>query len=178
METSRLSFWRSDPDHVWRKESLGQLLATDNASVRTIFYVHENRVSRSDSFRRARLVFTRLSHAVPADRSFRLIAISWPSDRIGIRQRPDTQIKAKRSEIHAFYLAWLLDQIDPGVPVSLYGMSYGPRVITAALHHLAGGSIGQLRLPGPRYRNQRRVRVVLMAAGIDGHWLYPGQRRV
>ena len=95
-ETSRLSFWRSDPDHVWRKESLGQLLATDNASVRTIFYVHENRVSRSDSFRRARLVFTRLSHAVPADRSFRLIAISWPSDRIGIRQRPDTQIKAKR----------------------------------------------------------------------------------
>ena len=175
-ESSRLAYWRCDPDHAWRQSNLEQLLLTDDPFVRTIVYVHDNRVSRNDSFRRAWSVFNRLSCAVPADQPFRLIAISWPSERIGIRQRPDVQIKAERSETHAFYLAWLLDQIHPDVPLSLYGMSYGPRMITAALHHLGGGAICGRSLPYRVNPKRRPVRVVLMAAGLDEHWLYPGQR--
>lgn len=105
-----------------------------------------------------------------------MIAISWPADRIGHRQRRDVQIKAQRSEAHGFYLAWLLDQINPDVPVTLFGDSYGPRMITAALHCLGGGSIQSQRLASRTHPTRKPVRAVLMAAALDSHWLSPGQR--
>lgn len=174
-QTSRLQCWRFDADCRWRCSSLGQLLSTDDPEEMTLIYVHENRVSEAESFRRAGIVFQHLTKVVPAAQRIRLIAISWPSDRIGIRQRPDVQIKAERSEAHGFYLAWLLDQIDPDVPVSLFGMSYGPRLIAASLHCLAGGSIQGQRLTQRVHRVRRPVRTVFMAAAFDANWLAPGQ---
>ncbi len=127
-------------------------------------------------FRRAPIVLQQLAKFAPAGKRFRLIAVSWPSDRIGHHQRPDVQIKAQRSESHGFYLAWLLDQIHPDVPVTLFGDSFGPRMIAASLHYLAGGSIHGQCLSQRTHSLRRPVRAVLMSAALDSHWLSPGQR--
>jgi hypothetical protein len=175
-QTSRLQYWRCDPDHKWRNSSIGEVLASDQPETTTLIYVHENRVSETELFRRAPKVFQQLSKFAPAGKCFRLIAVSWPSDRIGRRQRLDVQIKAKRSEAHGFYLAWLLDQIHPDVPVTLFGDSFGPRMIAASLHCLAGGSIQGQCLTQRTHPRRRAVRAVLMSAALDAHWLSPGQR--
>jgi hypothetical protein len=174
-QASRLKYWRCDSDRQWRLSNLSELLGTDDPETTTLVYVHENRVSRRESFYRAWTVFVRLSRVAPADKRFRLIVISWPSDRIGRRQRPDVQIKAQRSEAHGFYLAWLLDQIHPDVRIGVFGYSFGPRVITTALHHLGGGAIYGRRLDERVHAVRKPIRVVLMAAALDAHWLYPGQ---
>lgn len=175
-QTSRLRYWRCDPDQQWRHSHLSELLGSDDPNMTTLFYVHENRVTQAETFGRARKVFRQLSDVAPAGQRFRMIALSWPSDRIAGGQRADVQIKAQRSEAHSFYLAWLVDQIRPDVPVSFFGDSFGPRLITAALHRLGGGSI-QGQGSFPRLHPQRRpVRAVLMSAALDAHWLYPGQR--
>ena len=175
-QAAKLKYWQFDSAHQWRESNLPELLGTDDPATTTLFYVHENRVSRCESFRRANAVFRNLSLSVPAGQSFRLIAVSWPSDRIGTLPRPDAQAKAKRSEAHGLYLAWLTDQIDPDVPVGMFGLSFGPRLITAALHHLGGGSIDGRSLPERAHPTRKPVRIALAAAALDAHWLQPGQR--
>jgi hypothetical protein len=170
-ETAKLKFWRCDADRRWRASRLGEMLQADEAPANTLVYIPENRVGRDESFRRAWHIFASVSRAVPPDQRVRLIVISWPSDRIGRRQRPDAQIKAQRSEVHAFYLAWLLDKMNPDAPVGLFGHSYGPRMITAALHYLGGGSIDGVRLAKRAHASRRPVRAALLAAAIDAHGL-------
>lgn len=174
-QTNRLEYWRSDARCHWTPSSLGELLGSDDPNTRTLIYVHENRVSAADLRSRAHFVFRQLANVAPAGESFRMIAVSWPSERIGVRQRPDVHIKAQRSEAHSFYLAWLLDQINPDVPVTLFGDSFGPRMITASLHLLAGGTIQGQHLWQRVHPARQPVRAVLMAAAFDDHWLSPGQ---
>ena len=81
----------------WRNSSLSEVLSSDDPETTRLIYVHENRVSRAESFQRACKVFHQLAKVAPAEKRFRLIAVSWPSDRIGRRQRPDVQIKAQRN---------------------------------------------------------------------------------
>lgn len=175
-QASRLRYWRFCTDRRWCSANLPELLSTDDPASTTLFYVHGNRVSRGESFRRACAVFANLSRRVPAGQSFRLIAVSWPSDRIGVRPRPDAQIKARRSESHGLYLAWLTDQIHPDVSIGMFGMSYGPRLITAALHYLGGGSIDGRCLHARINPIRKPIRVALAAAALNAHWLQPGQR--
>ena len=175
-QVSRLKYWRLDAGRQWRAAILPELLSTDNPNIPTLFYVHENRVTRSESFQRACAVFANLSRQVSVGQPFRLIAVSWPSDRIGILPRPDVQTKASRSEAHGLYLAWLTDQIHPDVSIGMFGMSYGPRMITAALHHLGGGSIDGRCLQGRVNPTRKPVRIALAAAALDAHWLQSGQR--
>lgn len=171
-----LTYWRLDAGRQWCSSVLPELLGTDNPAIPTLIYVHENRVTRSESFQRACSVFKNLSCRVPAGQSFRMIAVSWPSDRIGLLPRPDAKIKAKRSEAHGLYLAWLTDQIHPDVSIGMFGMSYGPRLITAALHHLGGGSIEGRCLRARVNPVRQPVRIALAAAALDAHWLQTGQR--
>ena len=173
---SRLKYWRLDAGRQWRAADLPALLSTDDPATTTLFYVHENRVTRGESFQRACTVFANLSRRVPVGQSFRLIAVSWPADRIGVRPRPDAQIKATRSESHGLYLAWLTDQIHPDVSIGMFGFSYGPRLITAALHHLGGGSIDGRCLLARKNSTRKPIRIALAAAALDAHWLQPGQR--
>lgn len=175
-QTSHLRYWRSDSDCNWKVSSIDEVLGADDPRIRTLVYVHENRVSERDLIRRLPTVLHQLSSFAPAGQRFRLIAVTWPSDRIGHRQRPDVRIKARRSEAHGFYLAWLLDQIRPDVPITLFGDSFGPRMISASLHCLAGGSIQGQRLAHRKYPVRRGVRAVLMSAALDAHWLSPGKR--
>ncbi len=174
-QTSRLKYYRSDVNCRWQPATLGDLLSADDPAVTTLFYIHENRVTRGESFQRAHAVFDRVS-CFAGDRPFRLIAIAWPADRISCRPRPDVQAKAHRSEAHGFYVAWLIDQMNPDILIGLFGYSFGPRMITTALHYLGGGSIRNTVLANRVHPERRPVRATLMAAALDAHWLIPGQR--
>lgn len=177
-QTSRIRYWSYQGHVGWQPaggDDFFQAMNSDGSAtpLPVCIYVHENRMTASEAFSRALEVWSRMREASPGSR-FRLVVISWPSDRIGIRPRPDAQIKAWRSEMHAFYLAWLLDRIDPQVPISLFGHSYGPRLISAALHLLGGGTI-EGRRPFPRVHLDRSpMQVVLLAAALNADSLLPG----
>ena len=68
-ETRRLRFWRCDLDYQWRDSSVQEVLAADDPETTTLIYVHENRVSEAESFRRAVAVFQQLSKFSPTSRS-------------------------------------------------------------------------------------------------------------
>ncbi|WP_040769963.1 hypothetical protein [Novipirellula maiorica] len=178
-QTNQIKFWSSDPSVPWQQANLGNFLNCVNGDVAAdpvplCIYVHENRVSAQEAWGRAKSIYCQLQRAAPSPNDrFRLVMISWPSDRIGIRPRPDAQIKAQRSEMHGYYLAWLLEQIDPRVPISLFGTSYGPRMITAALHFRAGGTISGRQLATTNASLRPPVRVALFASALDCDWLLP-----
>jgi hypothetical protein len=175
-QTRHIRYWRCDLSCQWRSSNLSEVLGSDDPRMTTLIYVHENRVTEAEAFQRAPIIFRQLTKFAPLEQRFRLIVITWPSDRIGHRPRPDVQVKAQRSEAHGFYLAWLLDQMHPDVPISLFGISYGPRLISAALHYLGGGTIDRRCLYPRTHPSRRAVRAVLMAPAIDSHWLCSGQR--
>ena len=52
-QTSRLRYWRCDPDCNWSSSSVSEMLGSDDPATTTLIYVHENRVSEAESFRRA-----------------------------------------------------------------------------------------------------------------------------
>ncbi|WP_345318828.1 hypothetical protein [Novipirellula rosea] len=174
-QTTRIKFWSSDTGVPWQQTNVDHFFDCVNGDpVPLCIYVHENRVSAEEAWGRAKTIFCQLQQASqPQNDRFRLVVVSWPSDRIGVRPRPDAQIKAQRSEMHGYYLAWLLDQIDPSVPVSLFGTSYGPRMITAALHLRAGGTIAGHQLASTSYSARSAVRVALFASALDCDWLLP-----
>ena len=171
-----LRYWHYGPNGSWQPSNVKALLSTDAPDVRTLIYVHENRVSKQESFQRSRQLAERIARLSPHVKKFRLITISWPADRIGWRPRPDAQIKAQRSQAHAYYLAWLIDQMAPDTPLSIFGMSYGPRMISTALHLLGGGEVSG-QSPLIRHHPERQpVRVALLAPALGRDWLIPGQR--
>ena len=81
--------------------------------------------------------------------------------------------------MESHYLARWLDRLKPDVPVSLVGHSFGPRVITGALHLLAGGQVAGESLPASTAAawsggKRNPVRAVLLAAAIDADALATG----
>ena len=91
-------------------------------------------------------------------------------------RRSTATFSSSSGEAHGLYLAWLTDQIHPDVSVGMFGLSFGPRLITAALHHLGGGSIDGRCLQARTHPTRKPVRIALAAAALDAHWLQPGQR--
>jgi hypothetical protein len=180
-ETGHLAYWNLRENCRWHKTSREEFFRGANgddsqAPLPLCVYVHENRVTAGEAFSRAILVQRKLQAAAPQGSRFRLVVISWPSDRIGVRPRPDVQIKARRSEVHGYYLAWLLDQLDPRTQISLFGHSFGPRVIASALHLLGGGSLDGFRLTGRVHPQRLPMQAVFLAAAFDTDALLPGHQ--
>ncbi|TWU23397.1 hypothetical protein Pla52o_29330 [Novipirellula galeiformis] len=180
-QASRIKFWSCHQRSRWQPSTANHFFDCVNGDLAAdpmplCIYVHENRVSAEEAWGRARSIYCQLQQASQSTNDrFRLVVISWPSDRIGVRPRPDAQIKAQRSEMHGYYLAWLLDQIDARVPVRMFGHSYGPRMITSALHLWGGGTIAGYRLPLSPSSVRPSVRVALLASALDANWLLPHQ---
>jgi hypothetical protein len=64
-------------------------------------------------------------------------------------------------------------QIQAATPVTMIGYSFGARVITGALHTLAGGALRGRSLPQPPVIGGH-VGVGLVAPAIESTWLGPG----
>lgn len=152
----------------WRPIDWTEVVASDRS---TLFYIHGNRVPRGRDEAEGLAVYQRLAQQHRGDHPIRYIIWSWPSEQI---RRPvlDYKVKAARTLPVGWQLAWALNQLPAETPLSLVGYSYGARIATGALHLLAGGELGNLKLGDPRPRPP--VNAALIAAAADASWVRPG----
>jgi hypothetical protein len=175
-DAPRLSYWRLHPQsNEWTPSTHEAFLAADDPAVPSCFFVHGNRVSHGESFDIGWRAYKRFRAHAPPERRFRFVIWSWPSTRIQ-GQIKDVRVKARQSEAHAIYLAWLLDQMHPQTQVSLVGYSYGARLIAGSLHILGGGRSAGRGLATRVHPQRLPLRAVLMAGALDSNALLPHAR--
>ena len=161
----------------WNSKDKEAFHATQHQCEQTLIYVHGNRIGPCDVQQRGLQVYRALIDQADEQQSLRFVIFSWPSTRIrGVLR--DARLKAARSDPAAYYLAHLLQRIDPEVKVSLTGYSLGARVITGGLHILAGGELDGLELGEreqgePVHPGRKPMCVVLMTAALNDYWLEP-----
>lgn len=161
-------------------QSTEQLIATlkTDPSKQTVIYVHGNRFTHQDALERACFVQRQLARCRQTDQPIRFILWSWPSEQTGVLLT-DVRTKAQRTDTQGLYLAWFLremqvDANQPAAPLTLIGYSFGGRVVTGALHALAGGNLGGRTLSDGTLVGLS-AKVGLLAAAIDESWLCPGE---
>ena len=104
---------------------------------------------------------------------------SWPADRVCRHNRPDIQLKAAYCDAESYYLAAWLRGVQRDGKVSLVGHSFGPRIITGALHLLAGGQLAGQALPPAAADNNaaKRLQIRRGAAGRRCRYRFAGPLR-
>ena len=159
----------------WQAADWEAFVASDNEKLPTAFFIHGNLTGYQAAIDTSWIAY-RLLECQAAGRPFRFVVWSWPAERALRRHRPDFQLKACRSDVQGCYLAQFIDRMDPRVPVTLIGHSYGARAITAAAHVLSGGTAAGWEMPdGYAAKKRIGVRAILVAAALDNDWLLPGR---
>lgn len=134
----------------------------------TIIYVHGNRYTSADAIEYGMYVYRRTRPKLVRDVNW--VIWSWPADRDGFLGH-DVREKASRTDGQAFLMADLLKHnFDAGSPTTLIGFSFGGRIITGALHALAGGSLRGIVMPGEPLTGGQFA-VGLVAPAIERNWL-------
>jgi hypothetical protein len=156
----------------WRPLTAAEAAGELAQPMPTVMYVHGNRVANGADKTTGLAMYRTLGRPGPAA-PIRYIIWSWPSTKIPGPLR-DYQIKAARTQPAGWQLAWTVDKLPPETPLALVGYSYGARVVTGALHLLAGGSLHELRLANRVHPQRAPIRTALLAAAEDAAWLRPG----
>jgi hypothetical protein len=169
-----LRFWQSNGNGGWTDATLEAFLAANDPAMPTDFYVHGNFESADETAQRGLALYGRLAAHAPADRPFRFVIWSWPSDR-DKHPLQVTREHAHRSDFEGYYLGWLIGRMDLRVQVGLIGYSLGTRAVTGALHLLGGGQLVGLSLVLDAKAVRPTVRAALVAAAEDCDWLSPGR---
>ncbi len=181
-------YWRFEDDCRWAESNRRGFLDPSENSLRTTIFVHGYGLNRNEAVS-AGWALRRRIESNRADRPNRFVIFSWPSDRVRGSRLRDLRGKAAMCDVQSYYLASCLRDIGPETPVDLVGYSFGARVVTGALHLLAGGQIAGRSLPevnetevnrtdGPLVEDGQkpRRRAVLIAPALDADWLAPGRR--
>lgn len=170
-----LEYWQLQADGTWTAADEGLFLASQTPAEPVSVFIHGNRADWQGSVDAGWLAYCQLKQQAGA-RGVRLVIWSWPAERVHNRNRPDTQEKAQRSDGQGVYLAQWLERLPPDVPVCLIGYSFGARIITGALHLLAGGDLDGHCLAPLSVARQAPIRAVLVAGAMDNDWLLPCSR--
>jgi hypothetical protein len=172
-EVERLQYWRYDCQRRWTRASLNELLAAEDPAMTTTLFLHGNRISSDEAFTKGWSAYRTLVHCAD-ERPIRFIIWSWPSDPI---RGPieDARVKAARTNVTGYYLAWFIDRLSPEAPLGLWAHSFGARAVTGALHLLGGGALSGHVLHERVHPERAPAQVALLAAAIDNHWLLPGR---
>jgi hypothetical protein len=157
----------------WQASDLESFLAFD-PTVRTIIFVHGNRITPFDAKNEGLAVYRKLVNYAGDGERIRFVIWSWPSAQIRGPLR-DVREKAARTGPAGCQLAWVLNQMPAETPVSLVGFSFGARIITGGLHILAGGSLNGCSLAEHAHANRPPMDVVLIGAALHANWLGDGQ---
>ncbi len=136
----KIDFYQLQADKQWLTADCDTFLQTCDPAVPTTIFIHGNRTGRSAAIRQGWRIYRQLKQEADG-RPFRFVVWSWPSNRIRGRNRHDVRVKACYSDLQSYYLAECLDRVRPDVQVNLIGYSFGARVISGALHILAGGTV-------------------------------------
>ena len=132
----------------WQPSDLESFLAFD-PSVRTIIFIHGNRITPYDAKNEGLAVYRKLANYAGNGERIRFVIWSWPSSQIRGPLR-DVREKAARTGPAGCQLAWLLDQM-PAENADFAGrLQLRRRIITGGLHILAGGSLGGCTLARAR----------------------------
>jgi hypothetical protein len=169
------------PEGVWTGSDLESLIQDGSLHKDrlTIFYIHGNWMTRENA--RSRVILLCNLFQRYTTMPFRIVMLSWPSQR---EPHPVKDIKenADCTDVQAFQLAWLLNRMPADEPISIMGFSFGGRVVTGAMHLVAGGKIlgcslddfaGE-KISSEEYR--RKYRVSLAAPALDRSWISPGKQ--
>lgn len=153
----------------WRSSTVDEAMPLEGNGVLTILYIHGNFMERNNSLERVRIVDSYLKQQ--ADRPYRLLMLSWPSQR---EKKPlrDVFENAESSECHSLYVAWMLRRLKNDAPVSILAFSFGARAATGGLHLNAGGVIpGLMAVPESSEAAASAYRLGLVAPAIDRDWI-------
>jgi hypothetical protein len=176
LHAPEMRFCELDESGEWRPSDLINFLGTNDPAVTTVFWVHGNRHSSSEARRQGTTIYRTLTRCQTCATPIRFVIFSWPSDRLDSGPLEDLRVKAGRTNAESYYLAWLIDQIDGNLPVSLAGYSFGARITTGAAHLLGGGILCGWTLEERANPNRLPMHAALLAPALDNHWLIPGHR--
>ena len=173
-----LRYSRLEDDCQWVSADAETFQTTNDPAMPTVVFIHGNRTDSQGAVTKG-LTTYHLIRACTCSEPFRYVIWSWPAERMCRRINEDTRLKAAYSDVESYYLALWLDQLPPGEKVSLVGHSFGPRIITGALHLLAGGEVAgrclsQSTVAAWSGGKRNPVRAALLAAAVDAGWLAPG----
>lgn len=158
-----------------RTSSLQELVGSLAPNVPVVIVVHGSFMDSPSIVPESRKTWRWLQRG-SCGQPFQMIYLTWPSYRpLSIAPAIDVAVLGRQASRNGFYLAQLIQSLPDQCPLSLVGHSHGTRVISAALHLNAGGTV-----EGHSLRCQsgvdRDVRVVFAASAIDHDWLNPGER--
>lgn len=166
---------RYDDCHGVRSSSLQELVGSLAPNVPVVIVVHGSFMD-SPSVVPESLKTWRWLQRGSCGQPFQMIYLTWPSYRpLSIAPAIDVAVLGRQASRNGFYLAQLIQSLPDECPLSLVGHSHGTRVIAAALHLTAGGTVEGHSLRC-RSCGDRDVRVVFAASAIDHDWLNPGER--
>ncbi len=173
-----LCYSRLEEGGCWTPADAEAFAATDDVARPTVVFLHGNRTDVGWAVRKGIFTYDVIRSASGC-RPMRYVIWSWPAERMCRGFKKDAQLKTDFGDVECHYLARWLDSLRPEVKVSLVGHSLGPRIITGALHLLAGGEVGGQGLPPETVAawsggKRKPVRAVLLASAIDADGLAPG----
>ena len=165
---------RFEGTNIGRNSTLDELVASLQPNVPVCFMAHGSFVTFDSMLRDSAQTYRWLRAAAP-EKPVHLIFYSWPSEEEGCIPQIQVNRLGRRASINGFYLADLISKISVDHPICLIGHSHGTRMVSSALHAMAGGIVeGKVLATGPR--EPRRIRAVMAAAAIDHDWLNPNER--
>jgi hypothetical protein len=160
-------------DNQWVASDLKEFLDSTNADKPLIFFAHGNRMSYGESKSAGMSVYRALVR--PADTPpIRFVLWAWPTDPIQ-GYKVDALQKGSRANSEAYYLGWVLSQVNPQQKVALLGYSFGARIAAGAMHLNGGGSVLGYSLDDEANKTSP-MRLVLMAAAVDNTALAAGRK--
>ena len=153
---------------------------SSDAAIPTTVFIHGNHIEPDVAIEEGWSLYLQMREQA-ACHPFRLVIWSWPSERVGLRGRPDALLKACWSDDESYLMARVLSSMKPGVPLCLIGYSFGARTVGGTLELLAGGQIDGRRLSPEALAvwtssGPRPIRAMLVAAAMDADWLSPSHR--
>jgi len=156
-------------ENSWHRTNVEDALPTGGTGMLTIIYVHGNFMERNNARERVRIIDRYFK--AQTDRPYRLLMLSWPSQR---EKKPlrDVFSNAESAECQSLYVAWMLQRLRDEPQVSLLGFSFGAKAVTGGLHLDAGGVIPCYSVSPQANRDASlNYRLGLVAPAIDRHWI-------
>lgn len=170
LESVALRFSRLSCNGRTTPASMEEYFELMHSSRPVVIYVHGNRMESCDAIERGLFVYRETARYRAGTGPIDWVIWSWPSERAGILVK-DAREKADRTDAQGLYLAWLLRRHSAqGLPTALIGYSFGGRVISGALHAMAGGALGRRTLPGDPITGAG-YDVGMVAPAIESNWM-------
>ena len=169
----RLNYMRMGPNQFARQSNIQEFHQSLQPGVPVCIIAHGSFMNQRELPFETEQMFRWLRSAAP-EHPMHVVFFTWPSESPFIMvPQLNVAILGRRAAYNGSYVARLISQIPKNRPISLIGHSHGARTIAAAMHLLGGGDVQGLRNCGV---SGHRIRVLLLAAAIDNHWLNPGER--